>query len=162
MLYLTPGIALAQILHISYLLLIVRGVRAVLVPSFKPGLYGLSGAFDSFLSFLGLCTYLFFLCLSFIILCPLEVLSARLSVQRNHPLNEDGVAVPASTGPSVEDTVGLEYAGAEEDVIGLRDEDQPYDSLWNATKKIVDEEGVPTLYRAFYLTLMGTVFAGLT
>ena len=107
---------------------------------------------------MGVVVYILFLSLSFIVLCPLEVLASRLSVQRNHNKSETGVPVPIEE----ETPSGLEFSGVEEDVIGLRDEDQPYGGLWDTVKKVVDEEGWNTLYRAFYLTLAGTVFAGLT
>jgi len=157
-LYLTPGITLAQTLHVVYFFTVVRGARSLFVPSFKPGLYGLAGAFTGFWSFIGVVVYMLFLCLSFIVLCPLEVLAARLSVQKNHYKSENGVTVPVQE----ETPPGLEFSGVEEDVIGLRDEDQPYEGLWDTVKKVVEEEGWNTLYRAFYLTLLGTVFAGLT
>ncbi|KAF8326607.1 mitochondrial carrier [Cantharellus anzutake] len=157
-LYFTPGIALAQALHVIYFFTVVRGARSLFVPSFTPGYRSSWGVLRGFWPFVGFVVYILFLCLGFIVLCPLEVLAARLSVQRNHYRSAGGVPAPVQE----ELPPGLEYSGENEDVIGLRDEDQPYEGLLDAMRKIVEEEGWSTLYRAFYLTLFGTVFAGLT
>lgn len=55
---------------------------------------------------------------------------------------------------------GLEYAGAEEDVIALRDEGSPYVSLVDAYKKVREEEGAVTLYRCWWLTLLAAITSG--
>lgn len=49
--------------------------------------------------------------------CPLEVLAVRLSIQR-----QNGGQTPVDQVPS-------EYAAKEEDVIGLRAEEEPYEGL---------------------------------
>lgn len=181
MLYLTPGLALAQTLHVLYFLLVARGFRALLVPSYTPNSFFFNNeplsSFGGFWAYVGMGTYALFLVASVGVLTPLEVLSARLSVQRNHP--RGATALPTSSangaGATTEeregmlsgthggedvDGVGLEYAGADEDVIALRDEDAPYLNLLDAYKKVVLEEGAGTLYRCWWLTLLAAFGSG--
>lgn len=167
-LYLTPGLALAQTLHVLYFLTLARGLRALLVPSYQPNGFFFNGEplskFGGFWAYLGMGIYSLFLIGSIVILTPLEVLSARLSVQRNHPIG--ATSLPTSSNEeregmlSGEGSQGLEYAGAEEDVIALRDEDTPYTSLLEAYRKVIDEEGKGTLYRCWWLTLIATFASG--
>lgn len=143
-LYLTPGLAAAQVLHLLWFLVVARIVRAIFVPN-------LLEKHD--FSIIGLTLYVIFLTLSFIVLCPLEVISTRLAIQRNHETPLD------AQDPSNE--IGVPYSGEEEDVIGLREEDRPYAGLIDAAKTMVEEEGWSTLYRAWWLTLLGSVLSGL-
>lgn len=170
MLFLTPGLAAAQTLHVLYFLTVARGLRAILVPGYTPGGLFLNtgspdGGVSGFWSYVGIAVYGVFLCLSFIVLTPLEVLSARLSVQRNHPHGASALPTSApGVSPEEEEGMlageGLEYAGAEEDVIALRDEGSPYSSLLDAYKKVVEEEGAVTLYRCWWLTLLAAIGSG--
>lgn len=111
--------------------------------------------------------------LSAVVLTPLEVLSARLSVQRNH--NKHGASALPTSDPDATDAAQsvagfgasaglgastLPYAGEDEDVIALRDEDAPYTSLLDAYKKVVEEEGRKTLYRCWWLTVIAALGAG--
>ena len=125
-------------------------MKAITLPSWDPG-----HPFDSLTVRFGL--YIAFLLFSVVILAPLDVLKARASVQRNHPINEDGVTIPAAPE-------GLRELApyADEEVIGFRDESMPYRSLWDAVQKVVKEEGWYALYRAFYVTLAITLLVGLT
>ena len=167
-LYLTPGLALAQSLHVLYFLTIARGLRALLVPSYHPNGFFFNGEplskFGGFWAYAGMGLYSLFLIGSVAILTPLEVLSARLSVQRNHPTGAS--SLPTSTHEereamlNDEGSPGLEYAGAEEDVIALRDEDAPYSGLLYAYRKVIEEEGMGTLYRCWWLTLLATFSSG--
>ncbi|KAG2078997.1 hypothetical protein BDR04DRAFT_1124084 [Suillus decipiens] len=50
-----------------------------------------------------------------------------------------------------------EYAGAEEDVIGLRTDREPYVGLIDCGKRIIEEEGWGALYRAWWLTTLGSL-----
>ncbi|KAF8313484.1 mitochondrial carrier [Clavulina sp. PMI_390] len=165
-LYLTPGLALAQTLHVLYFLIVARGLRAVLVPSYTPNNFILNGeslgAYGGFWAYLGMAAYAAFLIASVLVLTPLEVLSARLSVQRNHPRGATALPTSASAAGMNDDDggIGLEYAGAEEDVIALRNEDEPYQSLVDAYRKVVMEEGTKTLYRCWWLTLLATLGSG--
>lgn len=88
------------------------------------------------------------------VLCPLEVIATRISLQRNY----SGSAEPVDTLPQAEsgdaDVNGVQYSGQEEDVIGLRSEDDPYTGLIDCGKRIIKEEGVGVLYRAWWLTFL--------
>ena len=79
-LYLTPGLLAAELLHICYVVIALRALRHLLLPS-------LSQRDDSQpldLSPRSLIVYLATSLFSTAILCPLEVISTRLAVQRNH------------------------------------------------------------------------------
>jgi len=146
-LFLTPALAISEILAFEPLILITT-LRSRLRS------WDLRHPIDTLTLPLGL--YLVFLLFSVVILAPLDVLKARASVQRNHPINEEGVTVPA--GP--EEVQGLaQYADG--DVIGFRDEGLPYKSTRDALVKLVMEEGWYALYRAYYVTLGMTLFVGL-
>jgi hypothetical protein len=119
--------------------------------------------------------FLFMAVLSTAVLCPLEVITTRLAIQRNHASAEyNSVSQEVEGDP--EETA--EYAGAEEDVIGyvflpltlgklftvsysaassLRNERDPYLGLADCAKRIIDEEGIRTLYRGWWITLLGGV-----
>ncbi|TFY83568.1 hypothetical protein EWM64_g437 [Hericium alpestre] len=89
-LYFTPGLLAAETLHITYVVLEVSTVQLLI--------------------------YFIVVLISTAILCPLEVISTRLSVQRNHVSPEFNSTSQEEEGDS-EATV--EYSGAEEDVIGF-------------------------------------------
>jgi hypothetical protein len=93
--------------------------------------------------------FLAFSALSTLVLSPLEVIATRLSIQRNH-----------STDSSANE-IDAEYAGEDEDVIGLRSEEDPYVGLVDCGKRMIDEEGFASLYRAWWLTMIGAVLMGL-
>jgi len=93
--------------------------------------------------------------LSTFILCPLEVVSTRLSIQRNYASAEYNSVAQEEEGDA-EDV--MEYAGAEEDVIGLRSEMDPYTGMIDCIQKIAREEGLGALYRGWWLTLLFTAF----
>jgi len=65
-----------------------------------------------------------------------------LSIQRNSP-------------DLAEANVEVEYAGADEDVIALRPEDDPYYGFRDCAERIMNEEGIGALYRAWWLTMLG-------
>jgi hypothetical protein len=109
-LYLTPGLLATELLHISYVVIALRALRHMLLPS-------LSQSDDSQLQDLSprsLIVYLAISLFSTAILCPLEVISTRLAVQRNHESAEFNSVVQEEVG-DVEDLP--EYSPAE-DVIG--------------------------------------------
>jgi hypothetical protein len=73
--------------------------------------------------------FLIFQLLSAGFLTPLEVLSTRLSIQRNSyspyavsSQHDGGMGAAGAVLPD-----GVEWAGVEEDVIGLRPEEEPYE-----------------------------------
>ena len=113
-LYLTPGLLLTEILHIAYVVLVLKTARHLLIPTpAKPGL----PSKEDFPPF-RMAIY-FVVCLfSTAILTPLEVIATRLAIQRNHAAPEFNSVVQEAEGEGEEHA---EYAGAEEDVIGCVD-----------------------------------------
>ena len=109
-LYLTPGLLAAELLHIIYVVIGLRALRHALLPS-------LSQADDSEpqnLSFRSLVIYLAIALFSTAILCPLEVISTRLAVQRNHESAEFNSVAQEEVG----DAEDLPEYSPDEDVIG--------------------------------------------
>ena len=109
-LYLTPGLLAAELLHIFYVVIALRALRHLLLPS-------LAQRDDSQphdLSARSLIVYLATSLFSTTILCPLEVISTRLAVQRNHESAEFNSVAQEEAGDA-EDLP--EYSPAE-DVIG--------------------------------------------
>ncbi|GLB37464.1 putative mitochondrial carrier (TC 2.A.29) family protein [Lyophyllum shimeji] len=140
-LYLTPGLLPAEVLHIAIVVLGLGPLRRLLVPELsaksEKGIADISIAKFS--------TYLIIVILSSAVLTPLEVIATRLAIQRNHASAEYN-SVSQEVEGDAEETV--EYSGAEEDVIGLRNEADPYLGLVDCAKRIINEEGWMSLYRA--------------
>jgi hypothetical protein len=109
-LYLTPGLLAAEFLHITYVVIGLRALRNILLPS----LAEIDDPQPQDLSFRSLVVYLAIALFSTAILCPLEVISTRLAVQRNHESAEFNSVVQEEVGDA-EDLP--EYSPAE-DVIG--------------------------------------------
>ncbi|KAF9241552.1 mitochondrial carrier [Melanogaster broomeanus] len=148
LLYLTPGLLAAQVSHIAYIVLGLRTFRQLLLPELaKPGLPS-----KEEISMIKLAIFFIVAVASTIILTPLEVISVRLAIQRNHAAPEFNSISQEEDGDAEEVT---EYSGAEEDVIGLRTEREPYTGLVDCAKRIIDEEGWRALYRAWWLTMLG-------
>ncbi|EJD02710.1 uncharacterized protein FOMMEDRAFT_122738 [Fomitiporia mediterranea MF3/22] len=137
LLFLTPGLMASEVLRMLYVILIMDPLRLVILPS------------GSKLSIVRVSVYLGLAFVSTAIICPLEVMSTRLSIQRNHATS--GFAPVAQEDTEANDVV---YAGAEEDVIGLRNEDDPYVGFVDCAKRIVNEEGYTILFRAWWLVLV--------
>ncbi|KAI6021391.1 mitochondrial carrier [Pisolithus microcarpus] len=143
--YLTPGLLAAQVAHISYVVLILRSIRRLILPELATGWRDISPIRLSFFFVLALA--------STAVLTPLEVISIRLAIQRNYASAEyNSVSQEGGDAEDVE-----EYAGANEDVIGLRSDRPPYTGLIDCAKTIVEEEGWTALYRAWWLTMLGCV-----
>ncbi|KAG5648488.1 hypothetical protein DXG03_003099 [Asterophora parasitica] len=147
-LYLTPGLLPAEVLHIVIVVLGLGPLRRLLVPELSAKTE--SGLGD--ISIVKLSIYLVLVVLSTAILTPLEVIATRLAIQRNHASSEYN-SVSQEVDGDAEETA--EFSGAEEDVIGLRNEADPYLGLVDCGKRIIDEEGWMSLYRAWWLTLLG-------
>ena len=109
-LYLTPGLLAAELLHICYVVIALRALRHLLLPTLSQR--NESQPLD--LSPRSLIVYLATSLFSTAILCPLEVISTRLAVQRNHELAEFNSVAQEEVGDA-EDLP--EYSPAE-DVIG--------------------------------------------
>jgi len=148
-LYLTPGLMAAQIIHIGYAVLVIGSVRRLILPDLPETRIPKAKDFTP----LRIGLFLLLLIMSTAILTPLEVISTRLAIQRNHSSaeynsvaqEEDGDAEPCA-----------DYGGAEE-VIGLRSELDPYVGIVDCGRKIVSEEGWGALYRAWWLTMLGAL-----
>jgi len=148
-LYLTPGLLLTQAVHITYVVVCLRPVGRWILPHPE------GSAIPEF-SVWRLALYFVIVLLSTGILTPLEVIATRLAIQRNHASPEFNSVSQEEEGDAEE---VAEYAGAEEDVIGLRSEKDPYMGMVDCAKRIVDEEGWRTLYRAWWLTFLGGLAA---
>ncbi|KAH8988024.1 mitochondrial carrier [Lactarius akahatsu] len=149
-LYLTPGLLAAELLHITYAVVGLRILRHLLLPS-------LSHVDDSVpqdFSLRSLTIYVTISLFSTAILCPLEVISTRLAVQRNHESAEFNSVAQEEVG----DTEDLPEYSPDEDVIGLRNDTDPYLGLRDCAKRIIDEEGWRALYRGWWLTMLFGVF----
>ena len=85
-------------------------------------------------------------------LAPLEVISTRLSVQPNTGGFE------AVSGEEDDLPQGVSYAGTDEDVIGLRPTTDPYDGMVDCARKVIEEEGWPSLYRGWWWTMGSNIF----
>lgn len=111
-LYLTPGLFLSQFLHSAYNLILLRGLKRLLIPKF-------SSSDDGFeYSPLKLGIYFMIVILNTAILCPLEVISTKLAIQRNHAAAEYNSVEQEVEEDGVTPEEYVEYSGAEEDVIG--------------------------------------------
>ncbi|KAF8973223.1 hypothetical protein BDZ97DRAFT_666234 [Flammula alnicola] len=146
-LYLTPGLMAAETSHICVIVLFLGPLRRLLLPKMSHPVIS-----PSDISIWKLAIYLVLLCAAILVLTPLEVIATRLAIQRNHASAEYN-SVSQEVDGDAEETV--EYSGAEEDVIGLRNEGDPYLGLVDCAKRIIDEEGLMTLYRAWWITLLG-------
>jgi len=146
-LYFTPGLMAAEVAHIAVIVLFLGPIRKLLLP-------GLSKPVPTDISSVRLVIYTAILCLGVSVLTPLEVIATRLAIQRNHAAQEYNSVSQEIEGDA--DDVA-EYSGAEEDVIGLRQENDPYLGLADCAKRIIIEEGWTTLYRAWWATLLGSL-----
>jgi len=110
-LYLTPGLMAAEVTHITLVVLFLGPMRRILLPKLS------SSVPEDSIDFSGwkLGIYLTLLCLSVLLLAPLEVIATRLAIQRNHASAEYNSVAQEAEGDT-EDVP--EYSGADEDVIG--------------------------------------------
>ncbi|EIW72509.1 hypothetical protein TREMEDRAFT_70739 [Tremella mesenterica DSM 1558] len=153
-LYLTPGLLAATFIHSLCVTLLARTVRVTLLGSPLPA--DPTEAPDvvyNNVSWFWWALYFIYQSLATAWLAPLEVISTRLSVQPNQgdlPLND------TEEGATPE---GAQYAGTDEDVIGLRPTTEPYEGLVDCARKVVEEEGWPSLYRGWWWTALSNVLA---
>lgn len=107
-LFLTPGLLVSEVLQIIYVTLVLGPLRSLLFPRQLTGQPGETFTFEKFTP-ARLSLYIGLMFISTVIICPLEVVSTRLSIQRNHGpsgIEEDNAALDAP------------YAAVDEDVIG--------------------------------------------
>jgi len=155
LLYLTPGLLAVQVCHIAYVVLGLRSIRRLLLPQLSET--GFPRTDD--ISYVKLGIFATIALLSTFILTPLEVIAIRLAIQRNHAAPEFNSVAQEEEGDAEE---AVEYAGVEEDVIGLRSERDPYVGMIDCGKRIIDEEGWAALYRAWWLTMLGSLSGAFT
>ncbi|KAJ7287475.1 mitochondrial carrier domain-containing protein [Mycena rebaudengoi] len=145
--YLTPGLLATESIHVAYVVLILGPLHRFLKPiTIEPG----SSLFE--VSWTMLAIYFAVVLVSTVILAPLEVMSTRLAIQRNHSSSEYNSVTQEVEGEAEETA---EFAGAEEDVIGLRNEADPYMGFVDCAKTIIEDEGMQAIYRGWWVTLLG-------
>ena len=167
LLYLTPGLLPAQLIAVTYGILGLRTLRHFLLPGYRPGA-DLPEGFTS----LRFGLYFIVVIVSTAILCPLEVITTKLAIQRNHASAEFNSVLQEEEGDTEETA---EYSGTEEDVIGyvltlswprsfadtvfirLRHERDPYTGFVDCAKRIAQEEGPAALYRAWWVTMFACI-----
>lgn len=103
-LYLTPGLLATQVIHIAYTVIFLRSLRKLLLA------HGLSSYKFG--------VYLAIEMLSTAITCPIEVMTTKLAIQRNHSTSEYNSVEQEVEDDAVEAPEYAEYSGQEEDVIG--------------------------------------------
>ncbi|KAF7376198.1 hypothetical protein MSAN_00034900 [Mycena sanguinolenta] len=155
LIYFTPGLLASQSLHVAYVTLILAPLHRLLVPMAETSTGGV--VFPE-ISPVKLSVYFVVVIVSAAILTPLEVMSTRLAIQRNQASAEYNSVSQEVDGDAEE---VAEYAGAEEDVIGLRTEAEPYTGIIDCAKTIINEEGFRALYRAWWITLLGGLVSAL-
>ena len=104
--YLTPGLVTAQVVQIAYAVVILNGLRRLLLPTdkdFSPARFGIYVAIEI---------------LSTAIICPLEVITTKLAIQRNHSAAEYNSVEQEVEDDAVEAPEYAEYSGQEEDGMG--------------------------------------------
>ncbi|KAG6916346.1 hypothetical protein DXG01_007237 [Tephrocybe rancida] len=107
-LYLTPGLLVAELLKVAISLPAITSLRNLVLPSIPH-----SGEDRNISFILRFSAYIILIVLGTSIIVPLEIISTRLTLQRNHaPQDDDGVDESATADPA------LSLYSAEEDVIG--------------------------------------------
>jgi hypothetical protein len=110
LLYLTPGLFLSEILRVVYVFLVWDPLSSLIIP---PSMRDDNKPFQNVtMGRLSILMGLIFV--STLLICPLEVISTRLSIQRNN------VRTGMESESEDDDALlqGAAYAGSDEDVIG--------------------------------------------
>ncbi|TFK25692.1 mitochondrial carrier [Coprinopsis marcescibilis] len=142
--YLTPGLMAAQVLHILIIVLVLGPLRRWLIPEFSEASPTLEDV-----SVVRVVLYTVVAVVITALITPLEVIATRLSIQRNHASAEYNSVQQEVDG----DAEPVEDYGGDEEVIGH--EADPYLGLADCAKRVIHEEGVMALYRAWWLTFLG-------
>ncbi|SJL09706.1 uncharacterized protein ARMOST_13087 [Armillaria ostoyae] len=144
--YQIPGLLPALVINVFINIKVIRPLHYLIFPVNHPEDISVTE------TCLRLACILLVTALGAAVLTPLEVITTRLALQRNHgprdvPLEEDtgGTKVP-------------ELSASDDIVIRLRDEDKPYPNLLDCAKTIVQEEGWRVLYRGWLLTFLGVLY----
>lgn len=112
--YTTPGLFAAQFLHLIYKIVFIGSLKALLLPS--PDEFSDKLFIDASPIAIGVMIAIGLLSTS--ILCPLEVIASKLAIQRNHAAPEYNSVSQEVEEDDVAAEEYVEYAGADEDVIG--------------------------------------------
>ena len=107
-LFFTPGLLLSEVLRIAYTVLFMDPLRLVILPRASSED---ASPFQN-ITFIRFSFYILLAVISTAIICPLEVISTRLSIQRNH--DSPGF----STVSQEEEVNEVVYSASDEDVIG--------------------------------------------
>jgi len=142
LLYLTPGLLAATFIHSLCVTLLARTVRVTLL--------GPPSDLFAEIAYWRWAIFFVYQALATAWLTPLEVVATRLSVQPN----TGGFESVASEEELPE---GVTFAGTDEDVIGLRPTTEPYVSLLDCARKVVEEEGWQSLFRGWWWTMGSNV-----
>jgi len=111
-LYFTPGLLAAEMLHIGVVTLILSPFHRLLVLTVAKSIPN----FDfTAIPPWKIAIYFVIVALATLILAPLEVIATRLAIQRNHASSEYNSVSQEAEG---DDEENVEYSGAIEDVIG--------------------------------------------
>lgn len=112
--YFTPGLFAARFLQIAYKTIFLGFLRRLLLPE-------LAGNGDTTMPNVNpikLAILISVSVASTVILCPLEVIATKLAIQRNHAAPEYNSVAQEAEDDDITPDEYVEYAGAEEDVIG--------------------------------------------
>ncbi|KAF5384227.1 hypothetical protein D9615_003440 [Tricholomella constricta] len=145
-LYLTPGLLITNLLITALSSLVLTPLQRLLLPQIPRTRDDIDNIF-----ILRASIYFILLVLGTSVLVPLQVMMMRLALQRNHERPEGVVSAREH----------LAVYAPEEDVIGLRDEADPYLSLVDCAKRMVAEEGYGTMFRAWWITFIPLLMAGI-
>ncbi|KAK0223289.1 hypothetical protein IW262DRAFT_1295108 [Armillaria fumosa] len=145
--YQIPGLLPALVITVFINIKVIRPLHYLIFPVDHPEDMSVTE------TCLGLACILLVTALGTAVLTPLEVITTRLALQRNHgpghvPLEEDTAGSAKVSEPSPSDEI----------VIRLRDEDKPYPNLLDCATTIVQEEGWRVLYRGWFITFLGVLY----
>ncbi|KAL5495988.1 hypothetical protein ACEPAH_3117 [Sanghuangporus vaninii] len=150
LLFLTPGLLVSVVLSIVHGTLVMSLLKTLSFPVATR--YPLARSSPTQLGI-----YLIASIVSVLISCPLSVVQVRLSIQRNHPPRDYEIIEREGQAESS----GVVYSGAEEDVVSLRSEGDPYKGFFDCIRRIVNEEGYSRLLCAWWFDLVFLWYSGL-
>ena len=104
MLYLTPGLLATQVVQIIYTAVVLSGLRSLLLGNeLSPVKFGI---------------YVVIEIVSVAVICPLDVMTMKLAIQRNHADAEYNSVAQEVEDDAIDAPEYAQYSGQEEDVIG--------------------------------------------
>ncbi|CDZ98727.1 Mitochondrial substrate/solute carrier [Phaffia rhodozyma] len=157
-LWLTPGLLAITAIYVGWTVLLMRIMRnAIVGEAWSNANRGASDEQDEQLfanvSTFRLIVFFLFQGLSAIILTPLEVMTTRLSLQRNRD--------PSDPSATEEISGEVPFIAEGEDVVGYRDAGEaPYVGMIDCTRKMLEEEGWGAFMRGWWITLGTNLIRG--